>query len=266
MKKIKRAIFLLLMSAFFTCNIYSQINLNVKVSASNYLRYGIGREYSAVGDNSKKYFEELGDVRLFVNDFTFGARYEFDDPLEFGKGTKGISRRYFEFKKEDFSVKSGNFFELFAKGLTLNSFESRPVAWNSQVDGVRLNYKHSFGKKDQIKFNGTILGGGINFTDFTDTSRTEVYSIRAANLGISPFKMVTIGGSYLYAEGQIPTGNIITNISAEIFEGNFAFNHKGIDLFLSYAGKVTISKPNSIYPQSKSAPGDGAYGTIAYTR
>jgi hypothetical protein len=37
-------------------------------------------------------------------------------------------------------------------------------------------------------------------------------------------------------------------------------------LFFSYANKVTISKPNSLYPQQKSPRGDGAYGTVSYTR
>jgi hypothetical protein len=256
----------ILLLIFYSGNICAQFKLNVRVSASNLLRYGVGKENSITSDNSKKYFEELGDVRLFVNDFLFGARYEYDDPIEFGKGTKGISRRFFEFKKDDFTVRAGNFYELFAKGLALNAFESRPLGWNTEFDGVKLNYKHTFGKKNPVKLNGTLLGGGINYIDFLDTSRTEIYSIRAGNFSFSPIKYFTIGGSYLYSDGQIPTGNIITKISSEIFEGNFGFSWKGIDLFISYANKVTISQTNSIYPQSKAPRGDGAYGSISYTR
>jgi hypothetical protein len=266
MKRIHGVGLLLLVMVICTYNTNSQINLNVKVSASNYLRYGTGKENSVAGDNSKKYFEELADVRLFVNDFLFGARYEYDDPIEFGKGTKGISRRFIEFKKESFTVRAGNFYELFAKGLTLNAFESRPIGWNTEFDGAKVNYKNTFGKKKQVKFNGTILGGGINFTDFLDTARTEVYSIRAGNFSISPHKLITIGGSYLYTDGRIPTGNIITNISAEIYEADLVFSYKGLDLFMSYALKKTISQPNAIYPKSKAPEGDAAYGSITYTR
>ncbi|MCI0448447.1 MAG: DUF6029 family protein [Chlorobi bacterium] len=263
----KKFNWLLFTALFIFCsNINSQIKLNVKVSASNLLRYGIGKENSITTDNSKKYFEELGDVRLFVNDFLFGARYEYDDPIEFGKGSKSISRRFIEFKKDEFTARAGNFYELFSKGLTLNAFESRPLGWNTEFDGVKLSYKHTFGKKNPIKVNGTLLGGGINFTDFLDTSRTEVYSVRAGTFSVSPIKYFTLGGSYLYSDGQVPTGNIITNISSEIFESNFSFSWKGIDLFVSYANKVTISHPNAIYPQSRAPRGDGAYGSISYTR
>jgi len=159
---IKKLLFIVvLISFFFAVHVsFSQIKLNVKVSASNLLRYGTGKINSATGDEEKKYFEELADVRLFVNDFLFGARYEFDDPIEYGKSTKSISRRFIEFKKDDFTVRAGNYYELFGKGLTLNAFENRPLGFNTQADGLKLYYKHTFGKN--IKFNGTILGGDID--------------------------------------------------------------------------------------------------------
>ncbi|MBZ0203798.1 MAG: hypothetical protein IT281_01295 [Ignavibacteria bacterium] len=267
MLNIKGAVKLAAVILFFVSGfIYSQPKLNIKVSASNILRYGNGKETSVSGEDSKKYFEELADVRLFVNDFLAGVRYEYDDPIEFGKSLKGISRRFLEFKKDDFTVRAGNFYEVFSSGLTLNAFESRPIGWNTEFDGGKFNYKTTFGKKGKIKFDGTILGGGMNFTDISDTSRVEEYSIRAGNFSVSPFKPLIIGGSYLYTEGKIPTGNIITDISAEIFEGNLGLSHKGFNLFVSYANKVTISEPNSVYSQSKAPRGDGAYGSLSYTR
>ncbi len=258
--------FIFVVLVFETIYIYSQPKLNVKVSASNILRYGNGKENSVTGDLTKKYFEELADVRLFVNDFLAGIRYEYDDPIEFGKSYKGITRRFIEFKKDDFTVRAGNFFEVFASGLTLNSFESRPIGWKNEFDGARINYKYSFGKKDNIKFNSTLVAGGMDYTDINDTARTEHYSIRAGNFNISPHKYITLGGSYLYTDGKIPTGIINTNISSEIFESNVVLNYKGLNLLFSYANKVTILHPNAIFTQSKAPRGDGAYGSLSYTR
>lgn len=265
MKKFTGAV---LIFSFFliSFSVFAQPKLNVKVSASNYLRYGIGKENSVTGDVDKKYFEELGDVRLFVNDFLAGVRYEYDDPIEFGVSKKGITRRFLEFKKDDFTVRAGNYYELFGSGLTLNSFESRPIGWNTEFDGAKVNYKRSFGKKGNIKFNGTLVMGGMDYTDINDTARTEQYSIRAGNFSISPVKYITLGGSYLYTGGKIPTGNLNTDITAEIFEGNLGLNYKGFNLLFSYANKVTISQPNLIFPQSKAPRGDGAYGSLSYTR
>lgn len=267
MMRLKEAVTLFFIVLIFgSVGLYSQTKLNVKVSASNILRYGTGIENSVTEDVNKKYFEELFDGRLFVNDFMAGVRFEYDDPIEFGKSVKGISRRFLEFKKDDFTVRAGNYYEIFASGLTLNSFESRPIGWNTEFDGAKVNYKYAFGKKGNIKFNGTLVAGGMDFTDINDTARSETYSIRAGNFSLSPNKYVTVGGSYLFTDGKIPTGNIITDITAEIFEGNLGLNYKGFNLLFSYANKVTISQPNAIFIQSKAPRGDGAYSSLSYTR
>src|SRR5205085_12632417 len=117
---------------FSSVKIYSQPKLNIKVSASNFFRYGNGVENTITGTNNKTYLEELGEARVSINDFTLGVRYEFDDPIEFGTGFKGISRRFLEFKKDDFDVIAGNSYEIFGKGLTLNSFENMGLGYNLQ--------------------------------------------------------------------------------------------------------------------------------------
>lgn len=243
--------------------IYSQTNLNVKVSASNLLRYGKGSQNTISLDSSKEYFEELGDVRLYVNDFLFGIRYEYDDPIEFGTGTKSISRRFVEFKKDNFDVRAGNFYELFSKGLVLNSFESRGLGFNTQFDGIKLNYNKSWGS---TRFDGTILGGDLNYNDYLVPGRVENYSVRAANLEFAPIKLFSLGGSYLFTRGAIPSGNYVTNMNAELYEGNFSFSYKGVDLFASYANKKTITAPNALYTKALTPRGDGAYASLTYTR
>jgi hypothetical protein len=239
--------------------VYSQLKLNVKVSASNLLRYGKGKENVIAGTTTtKEYFEELGDVRLFVNEFILGIRYEYDDPIEFGTGTKGISRRFIEFNKDNFLVRAGNYYELFEKGLTLNAFENRGLGFNTQLDGIKLNYKKNW--KD-VKFNGTIIGGGLVYDDYLIPGREEQYSVRAGNFNFSPVKLFSLGGSYLFTKGDIPSSGQIANINAEIFEGNFSFRWKSINLDVTYANKHTVVT----FPKYEAVRGDGGYGSFSFT-
>lgn len=260
-----RKIYLIILTIFLInpAVLFSQKIPNIKVSASNLFRYGKGNEITTSLEDTKEYFEELGDIRLYVNDLLFAVRYEYDDPIEFGTSLKGITRRYVEYRKDDFTVRAGNFYELFERGLTLNAFENRGLGFNTQMDGVKLNFKKSI---DKVKLNATVLGGGLQYNDYLRPDRVENYSIRAANFDVTPYSIVTLGGSYLFTTGQIPTSGAITNITAEIFEGNLGFNYKSINMFASYANKKTITQPNSVYPQSIGPRGDGAYGTISFTR
>lgn len=242
---------------------YTQLKLNVKVSASNLFRYGNGKEITVTSKNNKEYFEELGDVRLFVNDFLFGIRYEYDDPIEFGTGTKGISRRFVEFRKDDFTVRAGNFYDIFEKGLTLYAFENRGLGYNTQLDGIKVNYKFSW---KNLKLNATLLGGGLNYDDYLNPGRVEKYSIRAGNLNFSPFKFITIGGSYLYTKGDVPSGANVFNIKAEIYEANLGLQYKFLSLFASYANKQTITAINPENPRWIAPKGDGGYGSISFAK
>ncbi len=259
MKRILLAV-LVFFAISSTVSVFSQLKLNVKVSASNLLRYGSGKETTISSSTGKDYFEELGDVRLFVNDFIFGVRYEYDDPIEYGTGAKGISRRYVEYNKDNFLVRAGNFYELFGNGLALNAFENRGLGFNTQFDGLKLNYKNNW---KNVKLDATFVGGGMVYDDYLVPGREETYSVRGGNITFSPLKLFSLGGSYLFAKGNIPSGNVSTDINAEIFEGDFAFNYKAINFQGSYANKKTITVPNSLYPQSKTPRGDGGYASLS---
>lgn len=258
---IKRTIYLVIILLFIISGTaYSQLKLNVKVSASNLLRYGNGKEVTLTTSNEKEYFEELGDVRLFINDFLFGIRYEYDAPIEFGTGTKGISRRFIEYKKDDFTVRAGNFYELYERGLVLNAFESRGLGFNTQLDGLKLNYKKKWKK---IQLYGTIMGGDMEYNDYLNPGRVEKYTIRSGNFSVSPLRLITLGGSYLSVKGDIPSGTDLYNIRAELFEGNIGINYKSISLYGNYANKKTITFWKNRWDTPR---GDGGFASLTFTR
>ncbi len=263
MKKLFIAIFLICICSGIS---FSQIKLNVKASLTNTFRYGNGTQIINAKDSAKEYFENLSDARLTVNDIVFGMRYEISDPIEWGRDFKGIRKRYVEYKGSDVvSLRAGDFYDVIGRGLTLNVFEQRLLGYDTGIDGVRIFYNNTFGKTHPIKLKAGILGGNIEYSDFLNPNRIETYKIRDFNLEISPFKFLTIGGNYVYAKGSIPSGNIITNITADIPEVFASFNLKGLQIFTSYAHKHTITDQNQQYPISLSTNGDAFYSSVSYS-
>lgn len=266
MRKFFLPVLVLFFAFTLTGDVFSQIKLDVKASLNNTLRYGSGMEFLNGQDVSKEYFENLSDARISVNDIVFGMRYEISDPIEFGRNFKGIRKRYVEYTGSDIiSVRGGNFYEVIGRGMTVNTFEQRPLAYDTDIDGARIIFKQTFGKKKPVKIKAEVLGGDIEFVDYPNTDRVETYKIRDANFEITPIKFLTLGGNYVHAKGSIPSGNITTNIKADIPEAFLDFNLGGLQIFSSYAHKHTLTEPNSRYPVPLSADGDALYSSASYS-
>ncbi|MBI5402899.1 MAG: hypothetical protein HY959_05835 [Ignavibacteriae bacterium] len=264
MKKLLILSFLLLLS----CGAFAQ-KLDVKASLNNVFRYGNGKENNTISEYSKEYLENLGDARLKINDFVFGMRYEISDPIEYGNNFKGIRKRYLEYNNlsENVSIRIGDFWDIVSRGLTMNVFEDRGLAYDTGIDGVRVTYKRTFGEKNPIKTKAQILGGDITYTDFLNLKRTETYKVRDANFEISPLKNLNIGVNYVYANGSLMGNDLktLTGLKAELPEGYMSLNYKNLNFFYSYAHKHVMTEANPLYPKNISAFGNGMYSSLSYS-
>lgn len=260
-------VFITLFSFFINENVYSQINLNVKASLNNILRYGNGRETINGTETKKEYFENIGDARLHINDFIFGMRYEISDPIEYGTDFKGIKKRYIEYKSSDvLNVRAGDFWEVIGRGLSMNTFEQRQLFFDTGIDGARIIFRKNIGSKEQIKIKTEIFGGDIQYSDFLKPDRIETYKVRDFNFEISPVKFLNVGANYVYSTGSIPSGNIVTQIKAYIPEFFASINLPNFQAYSSYVHKHTNTDANVLYPFNLSSKGDAFYGSLSYNK
>ncbi len=235
--------------------LFAQVSFSQTVtpSVTNILRYGNGERGFGGLTQKVSYFENLTDVRLhFQPSVTVGFRLLVDYPPEVGDPFQGLKRRFVEFRQENFSLRAGNFNELFGRGLALNLFENRGLAYDSWMDGVKANYRTSI-------FNATILAGSIDFRDSVTITRHEKYKIRAANIELKPTKEITIGTSFVEANGIIPQFIGSKSIKAEIPELYASFRFGSLNGFVGYAHKWT-----NVLTDTISQRGDGVYASLSY--
>lgn len=235
--------------------IFSSISFSQSVtpSVSNILRYGQGERGFGGLAQQTSYFENLTDVRLnFQPNVTIGFRLLSDDPPEVGDRFRGIKRRFVEVRQENFSLRAGNFNELFGRGLALNLFENRGLAYDSWADGVKAKYSSPL-------LDATILGGTLDFRDSVTITRYEHYSLRAANLELRPLKGFIIGTSFVAADGTIPQFIGSTSIRTEVPEVYTSFRAGGLNGFIGYARKWT-----NVLTDTASHKGDAVYASLSY--
>jgi hypothetical protein len=238
----------------------SQLSFSQDVvpSVSNLFRYGNGERILGSLNIPQAYFENLTDARISLpENFVLGLRLLYDDPPEIGETFKGISRRYIEYNKSGVYIRAGNSSTLFGRGLALNLFENRGLAYDTWMDGVKFKYSTDF-------YNATMLGGTINFRDSITFVRNEVYKIRGGNAELNPFSELLIGGSYIYSEGFLSRGPVnsgipATNIKVEIPEAYLSLNLNDLSLYLDWSHKWT-----NVLTDHYTSNGSGFYGAISY--
>lgn len=230
---------------------------NVGVSASNYLRYGTGNETVGSFSQRKEYFENLLESKITISDFLVGFRLLHDAPPEFGREFSGLKKRYVEFRRDDLYIRAGNSFALFGRGLVLNSFENRALAFDSGIDGIKMEYKTRMMK-------AAVIGGDINYVDVLDSSKAEVFRIRGGTVELTPYPFFSIGGSFVsgtYTPPPFLSYNEPTRFDMPEFFGRAQV--ADFDLYISYVEKRT--KQTSFGDTSRTHNGTAFYGSLAYT-
>ncbi len=247
MNKILFIIFLLLTS-------FNTFKAQVSTSVSNLLRYGNGERSLGTTKNDFQYFENLTDIRFNLpENVTVGLRLLYDDPPEIGLPYQGISRRFIEYRKDSYSVRVGNSSELYGRGLVLNLFENRGLAYDTWLDGFKASYKNRI-------IQASIIAGTVEFTDSINIYRTEKYKLRGGNIEAKLHKSAKLGFSFISSQVDVPQFNgTFTDTKAELPELYLDLTKGDFNLFVNYAHKWT-SSPSL----KKTSDGNGLYSSLSY--
>lgn len=242
---------LLLLLVAFPAGLPAQTNL--QYSVSNLLRYGVGDVRIGSVTTHRDYFENLMETKITLSDFLIGFRLLHDAPPEFGVDFSGLKKRYLEFRKDDLYIRAGNSFTLYGRGLGLNLYESRPLGFDTGLDGVKMEYKTRVAKLG-------FTAGDISYLDILDLSRVEQYRIRAGSVELTPYPFFSLGVNV--TSGKTPFGGLVAPAEFDIPEYFGKVSVAGVDLYASYAEKRT-----TVYNDTAGTHrGTAFYGSVAYTQ
>lgn len=225
------------------------------VLVSNDFRYGVGRQFDNETERKKEYLENMLATRVFMGDFTLGFRLEIDKPREFGRDTIGLKEYYAEFRRDGLAVRGGTFYHQVGRGMVMNTFESRPIGFDTQTEGVRMMY-------DSPEFSATAWGGILTSPDITNPRRLEEYLIRGAGGEARPLEWLGVGGSYMAASGRRTSLGFARAFDAYLREAWLRLEQSGVSFYGNYAEKRTDADSATL--AANETTGRGGYG--AYTR
>ncbi len=223
------------------------------VSASNLLRYGTGRETIGLFSRTRDYLENLTDTRLSLYDFTLGFRLLYDAPPEYGVEYQGIRKRYLEITRDDLLVRAGDSYTLFGKGLALNLFEDRTLAFDTGIEGIKAEYR-----TPTLRLVAT--GGDIRWRDNINLDRTEQYRVRAGSVEFHPAPFLMLGAGMVSGKSEFPPPSFPPEAAQFDIPEVFGRTDLGdVTLMVEYAEKRT-----TVYGKDGTHRGTAFYGTVSY--
>ena len=207
------------------------------VSASNYARYY--HFDSTKVDSAATRFQ----FDFYMGQFYTGAWFEAKHVMNesgFNFTSNELSQRYFGWENQGMTVHAGNFYQVFDRGLALNSFRDDDVGIDLVLDGLKVNWRNQYFDLDVLS--ATRGAGGF-----------AKPIIRGARAKAKPNKIFQLGGAYVsYIE------NTRTNINQ--VNGRFMLDY--VDAYIEYAKRdyILVDIIDPALNENKS--GDGTYANI----
>jgi len=227
-------------------------------SISNEFRYGIGDQFDQETAATKEYLENLLGSRLYLGDYTLGFRVQIDKPREYGRDTIGLKEYYAEYRRDGLRARVGTFYNLVGRGMVMNTFESRPIGFDTQTEGVKLDYE-----SEHVA--AGVWGGLLGYADIITPARVEDYLIRGASAEVRPWKELSVGGSFMAASGRRSPIGFARAFDAYLREVYVRFNAGGIRAVLNLADKRTQLDSASRARTTSRTQGYGLYALVGYT-
>jgi len=230
---------------FFAPDTGNAQNDDWSVSAANWMQYWYFKDAPSIYQDAKR---DSLDNR-FIVDFDLGDFYtgmwlnvlQIDRP---DVSSEEMTQRYFGWHEGGFTIHAGNFYQVFDKGLVLNTFLDDVVYFDNNLDGIKVS-----GLYDRFEFDAfSARGLNSNFG-------TRDYILRGVRSAINLSEQFKFGLSYVRFKQNDPM-EFSRAANANIFGINRRFIMGPVDLYIEYAQKR--GRNLEFFPETN---GDGTYAS-----
>lgn len=208
------------------------------VSAANYGRYYYFKDTKQ--DSAATRFQ----YDFYFGKFYTGAWYEakhVSNEGAFNFTLNDITQRYFGWEDRGLTIHAGNFYQVFDRGLALNSFRDDAVSVDLVFDGFKADLRNKL--VDVDAFSATPGYGSSSFEPI----------IRGVRTKLKPIPQIQVGGAYVSY-----TQDTRTNIDQ--INGRVLLNH--LDAYIEYARRRYTIVDFIDPANNQNKQGDGTYASI----
>jgi len=234
----------------------------VDVHALNQIEYTLRRDSDEAAAKPRESLEEWLDLDVHFRRALIGFRYEAFQPPKTKPDSvrEGIVQRYAEFGWERATLRVGNYYEIFGRGLLFRSYEERSVRVDGNMDGALVTGKIA-------GFAGKALTGRIREVEVDEIGRSDV--LHGLDIERRVARGTTIGVSALSLASRLDdlpgAGGSTRSQHEEALGARASFSRDRFDAYLE-GGRIGRFHRTSLEAANGVAYGDlrgtGVYGAL----
>ena len=197
-----------------------------------------GNTETRIGENRSGFYynETLINTHLQYGNFNNWLQFEFSDPPELGRSLNGLRKMRLEYDHGDLSLKLGDLYEIWGRGIVLNSIDDQPIDRDTGIRGLSISYNvHPFEVQfitGKAKFaQSSIYAPGFD-------NRVHNYITNHNLYGLDMTYMLgnhLIGTSFLQSkEDHADALSDTLNIKNQLISGRYSYNNTLYDFYIEY--------------------------------
>lgn len=216
--------------------------------------------------NGFYYNETSLNTHLYYGGFVNWFQFEFSDPPELGRRMNGIRKLRFEYQNGPLEVKLGDLYEIWGRGLILNSVDDQTIDRDSGVRGIGVQYKsdeykiHFLTGRSELS-SSTIYAPGYDSRTPNYTTNHNIYGINSE----WDFNNHIIGMTFLQSKELHPVNTYppdTLDLKIRYMSANYIYNNSLMDFYVEY-----VKNRSTMFTEEKDAykdhlDGRGFYGNM----
>ena len=225
-----------------------------------------GNTETRMGENRSGFYynETLINTHLQYGNFNNWLQFEFSDPPELGRSLNGLRKMRLEYDHGDLSLKLGDLYEIWGRGIILNSIDDQPIDRDTGIRGLSIHYNADPLEMHFITGKATFAQSTIYVPGFNN--RYHNYSTSYNLYGVD-FNYILgnhfLGASFLQSKEDHPIAFADTlDLKNQLLSTHYTYSNTIYDFYLEYIMNRSFEFNNEDEYYQEHTDGRGFYGNL----
>ena len=225
-----------------------------------------GNTETRIGESKTGFYynETLVNTNMQYENFVNWLQFEFSDPPELGRSLNGLRKLRMEYNNNNISLKMGDLYEIWNRGIILNSIDDQAIDRDTGIRGLSFDYYSDDFTVQFITGKAKVWQSSIYAIGYSDRIHNYLtsYNMYGVNMNYS-LGSHQFGSSFLQSKEIHPNSLADTlDVKNQLLSGSYGFSNSFYDFYAEYIMNRSFEFNDDEEYYEDHAEGRGFYGNL----